>query len=272
MSTVGIDLFGLIRLKLVYGEFVYPNSLVVGIDLFGLIRLKQLNCLLQMPWDHSRDWSVWIDTIETILTPVLHRSPLYRRDWSVWIDTIETLRFSFWEPFTYHMSGLICLDWYDWNFLACKPAFTGVVVSGLICLDWYDWNADTELYPYSSLYKSGLICLDWYDWNGSIEKHNHVIVSGRDWSVWIDTIETLMYLQMSFVDHFVGIDLFGLIRLKLTSMVIHHFNLTIVGIDLFGLIRLKPTLYKYREWGKKSRDWSVWIDTIETSRMIELNS
>ena len=39
-TQVGIDLFGLIRLKLRYVYDIFNILIIVGIDLFGLIRLK----------------------------------------------------------------------------------------------------------------------------------------------------------------------------------------------------------------------------------------
>ena len=114
---------------------------VVRIDLFGLIRLKQsehsldlglqimsgLICLDWYDWNvltHSRsfswvlycqDWSVWIDTIETLRIPFVYRFHILCQDWSVWIDTIETIMCSSLGYFFFNLSGLICLDWYDWN-------------------------------------------------------------------------------------------------------------------------------------------------------------
>ena len=87
------------------------------------------------------------------------------RDWSVWIDTIETSALSQSVVKKLMQSGLICLDWYDWNLIF------------KIGLQWLQ-------------NMSGLICLDWYDWNFMIVSSNIVNEYGRDWSVWIDTIET----------------------------------------------------------------------------------
>ena len=215
-------------------------------------------------------------------------------------------------------SGLICLDWYDWNFLACNPAFTGVVVSGLICLDWYDWNQEyplsivlvescrdwsvgidlsglirLKLYHHLSkpskfycrdwsvwidtietmdhniilriLIRSGLICLDWYDWNMCFFYRARNKCFCRDWSVWIDTIET----GTSYETRVVPVLMSGLICLDwydwnaVIAIIIYLWEIQ-VGIDLSGLIRLKLYETLSPTAGVKSRDWSVWIDTIET--------
>ena len=68
------------------------TNIIVGIDLFGLIRLKLDKCIILPNWLNTcRDWSVWIDTIETLLLCLEFDVHTPRRDWSVWIDTIETL-------------------------------------------------------------------------------------------------------------------------------------------------------------------------------------
>ena len=91
---------------------------MVGIDLPELIRLKRRNNVF------------------------LSVTPFPRRDWSAWIDTIETMSFK-------------------------VNLFIHILPSGLICLNWYDWNFDemrvTEL----------------------------LVLQRRDWSAWIDTIETI---------------------------------------------------------------------------------
>ena len=89
---------------------------------------------------------------------------------------------------------------------------------------------------------SGLICLDWYDWNPqNLSPHVLSSTSGRDWSVWIDTIETGLLLPPWHRRHHVGIDLSELIRLKLLTFR-QIDSCPMVGIDLFGLIRLKLLL------------------------------
>ena len=62
----------------------------------------------------SRDWSAWIDTIETIYAICLMIILPLGRDWSAWIDTIETQETLNWQ-IEKSKSGLICLNWYDWN-------------------------------------------------------------------------------------------------------------------------------------------------------------
>ena len=124
---------------------------------------------------HSRDWSAWIDTIETWLLRVLPRFFRSGRDWSAWI------------------AGLICLNWYDWNlteFLSLKSI---------------------------EVHKSGLICLNWYDWNS----------------------------------------------IRFPSLKARR---SLVGIDLPELIRLKPSAWFRKNMQFYRRDWSAWIDTIETSK------
>ena len=65
----------------------------VGIDLPELIRLKRGgNVVNSKARQASRDWSAWIDTIETYLRNISSNAFLLSgRDWSAWIDTIETL-------------------------------------------------------------------------------------------------------------------------------------------------------------------------------------
>ena len=162
------------------------------------------------------------------------------RDWSVWIDTIETSAASNLEL---HVSSM----------------------SGLICLDWYDWNGSAHLNPTTTLPQVGI------DLFGLIRlKHRKPRLgfhdfAGRDWSVWIDTIETKhSRFPVRWWFH-VGVDLFGLIRLK------HITDSTkITGDNGSGLICLD-----WYDWNSilgssivfcnRCRDCSVWIDTIETS-------
>ena len=64
----------------------------------------------------SRDWSAWIDTIETLSFALSFSSDIPSgRDWSAWIDTIETSKIKMKNISTTILSGLICLNWYDWN-------------------------------------------------------------------------------------------------------------------------------------------------------------
>ena len=148
-----------------------------------------------------------------------------------------------------------------------------VILSGLICLDWYDWNMPPLLHQGTLSYESGLICLDWYDWNIVATPFRFVTErTRRDWSVWIDTIET--YLHNNVTNHTnhsrdwsVWIDT---IETLVTVASVPAKNPT-VGIDLFGLIRLKPRLISavFEEF-TTCRDWSVWIDTIETMHWLKL--
>ena len=189
-----------------------------------------------------------------------------RRDWSAWIDTIETWNKLNIYASTSSSSGLICMNWYDWNNMISPPYRVLVIQSGLICMNWYDWNTTHFLYhslsssrrdwsawidtietsssvmlqimPFNS---SGLICMNWYDWND------------REYLSWETGVNT------------VGIDLHELIRLKPCCHDLPIVILIAVGIDLHELIRLKHSLVMtcladlY-----PGRDWSAWIDTIET--------
>ena len=121
-----------------------------------------------------------------------------------------------------HKSGLICLNWYDWNVafsLSWTPSLTS---SGLICLNWYDWNEYCTLQIHFHVYPSR----DWSAWIDTIEteystEHVFTLTISRDWSAWIDTIETILNQRMQYV---------------------------------------LPT----------GRDWSAWIDTIETVALSSL--
>ena len=133
----------------------------------------------------SRDWSVWIDTIETPERIALTSAPSCQGG----IDLSELIQLKRGKP--------------------VRETPTGVA-SGLICLDWYDWNLD---YISNSTETS----------------------CGRDWSVWIDTIETHVVLNWR-------------------TLFCH------VGIDTIET-RISTTRYKSC---LQRRDWTVWIDTIET--------
>ena len=116
---------------------------------------------------------------------------------------------------------------------------------------------------------------------------------GRDWSVWIDTIETVPHKNAVIDAGNVGIDLSGLIRLKqfyLYGLLRTTFVSGLICLDWYDWNEAKlPTYwgkYPRRDWSvwidtietdfgdccisssKKSRDWSVWIDTIETSKLV----
>ena len=99
--------------------------------------------------------------------------------------------------------------------------------------------------PLNDENKSGLICLNWYDWNLMIDEVWQYFSSSRDWSAWIDTIETL-------------------------HEVLHHEGLVHVGIDLPELIRLKQGSQLPPLLCLTCRDWSAWIDTIETLTTVSL--
>ena len=119
-------------------------------------------------------------------------------------------------------------------------------MSGLICLDWYDWNPWSIPFwwigdYYVGIDLFGLIRLKPLFIKRVIPFHK----SRRDWSVWIDTIETVHNFYGQFSDLRVGIDLFGLIRLKHKRKRVEISQLITVGIDLFGLIRLKLQINLY---------------------------
>ena len=142
------------------------------------------------------------------------------------------------------MSGLICLNWYDWNSLVrvCWVKFTnvGIDLPELIRLKRY-WNLfltiriinvgidlpelirlkprETTQPKADSKPKSGLICLNWYDWNANRLMSACAAAAGRDWSAWIDTIETQSLTILPVKIKVVGIDLPELIRLKLVAVI-----------------------------------------------------
>ena len=114
-NLVGIDLHELIRLKL-----INPFAIANEFQWSGLICMNwyDWNDFAGKPsfsWILRRDWSAWIDTIETwhllqVTVPILRR-----RDWSAWIDTIETSSSIVFTRYKSKRSGLICMNWYDWN-------------------------------------------------------------------------------------------------------------------------------------------------------------
>ena len=191
-GSVGIDLFGLIRLK--PSVIVIVKTIIVcevGIDLFGLIRLKPLAAGVSTLSLICRDWSVLIDTIETIVIG----SALVLM-WVVGID----------------LFGLIRL----------KPGNSAVVgvtngLSGLICLDWYDWNTLNDISDAPEITGSGLICLDWYDWNSKdMYLYENFDIVGIDLFGLFGLIRLKHFLEpcLAVSDRNVGIDLSRLIRLK----------------------------------------------------------
>ena len=137
------------------------------------------------------------------------------------------------------LSGLICLDWYDWNICSYWAVFSPCPVVGIDLFGLIRLKRCTEEQSGASVPMSGLICLDWYDWN-SVKDGTSTRISSL-----------------------VGIELFGLIRLKL-PIPWHIFHIEIVGIDLFGLIRLKLRLERnlVNEFHPKSGliclDWYDW--------------
>ena len=217
ISEVGIDLHELIRLKRVLYIVLPSNSLswsglicmnwydwnidfiariqtvnkLVGIDLHELIRLKRLpvksGLLILL---NGRDWSAWIDTIETQIS-----SYFYCLVEIVGIDLHELIRLKLFIS------------------LICKLMFKK---SGLICMNWYDWNHLYQMYALIIVAVSGLICMNWYDWNCSKTEHCHNNCN----NVGIDLHELIRLKQhevhhQMFDTQTVGIDLHELIRLKL---------------------------------------------------------
>ena len=56
--------------------------------------------------------------------------------------------------------------------------------------------------------------MNWYDWNDLAWSYEANCRDRRDWSAWIDTIETTNISYLILRDTVVGIDLHELIRLK----------------------------------------------------------
>ena len=190
----------------------------VGIDLHELIRLKQIRWWPGVLLFYSRDWSAWIDTIETSSVEIEFKSrSVSSRDWSAWIDTIET-----YLPHRLHCLHHTGRDWSAWidTIETCaveKNSKSHYQWSGLICMNWYDWNF-MRIPWIHFLCKLGR---DWSAWIDTIETSRMLLYryqSGwcRDWSAWIDTIETPQIENRTiYKNHLVGIDLHELIRLKL---------------------------------------------------------
>ena len=152
--------------------------------------------------------------------------------------------------------------------VSSEPSIVGIDLFGLIRLKQSPVNSLNHHVMWS-----GLICLDWYDWNTIFAPFPLVWLFRRDWSVWIDTIETQVLKQLIFPPVNVGIDLSELIRLKLRNYFLPNNHLMLVGIVLSELIRLKQVkvFCCYFWYLFKGRDWSVWIDTIETFPDLCLN-
>ena len=214
---------------------------LVGIDLHELIRLKQSN--RSTWWWYTcicRDWSAWIDTIETLFDCLSLPLTKTGRDWSAWIDTIETKALTVLYPY----SSLVEIDLHELIRLKLLNRY---------CVYWVEISM------------SGLICMNWYDWNAGFFHESFLRYTSRDWSAWIDTIETILMICRK-----IGLNMSGLICMNWYDWNISssaHFIITLfrVGIDLHELIRLKQLVFwaddRYFWWG---RDWSAWIDTIET--------
>ena len=113
---------------------------------------------------------------------------------------------------------------------------------------------------------AGLICLNWYDWNTAIITNSKCISWCRDWSAWIDTIETHMCYRTLHHPSLVGIDLPELIRLKL-YIPFNNGSVFITGRDWSAWIDTIETSCISVPYFvcTNGRDWSAWIDTIETS-------
>ena len=161
----------------------------VGIDLPELIRLKRRLTYWPNNRSCSPDWSAWIDTIETFQFVQWISLTYHRRDWSAWIDTIETSLF-------------------------CLLIFPVISWSGLICLNWYDWNASS-----SNAFSHSSSGRDWSAWIDTIETLSLTFVQHTLLMVGIDLPELIRLKQFQgnnwllFLDQ-VGIDLPELIRLK----------------------------------------------------------
>ena len=215
--------------------------------------LSGLICLNWYDWNYEyveckksaydcRDWSAWIDTIETTCILDLIYVHLISRDWSAWIDTIETCKDG-------EGGWSACLVGIDLpELIRLKPWRSSKKKDWLkLSRDWSAWidTIETDFgdeETTKAVTSSGLICLNWYDWNTwTFFLHTFPKLNRRDWSAWIDTIETRF-------------------RSGLESK-----NYLQVGIDLPELIRLKhPSLVSIRRTLRR-RDWSAWIDTIETN-------
>ena len=214
-------------------------SSVVGIDLHELIRLKPRFSKTQLLNIFSRDWSAWIDTIETFsygwfwcylhqvgidLHELIRLKPLFILNSYivehiyVGIDLHELIRLkhSSIKPCqaVLGLSGLICMNWYDWNICSSPTSFTRAIVG----IDLH------ELIRLKPKLISEFVC---------------ITKLCRDWSAWIDTIETTIKHFSSAISAVVGIDLHELIRLKHMIICSLWQRWTCVGIDLHELIRLK---------------------------------
>ena len=139
-------------------------------------------------------------------------------------------------------------------------------MSGLICLNWYDWNLAYSTNPFSFLTQVGIDLPELIRLKLENQRRNycHFTVVGIDLP---ELIRLKLENQRRNYCHFtvVGIDLPELIRLKPT--VLHFMKKSYVTCrDLSAWIDTIETLttqYPVQSslW---SRDWSALIDTIET--------
>ena len=124
----------------------------------------------------------------------------------------------------------------------------GIHLSGLICMNWYDWNMIQFCWVLNPNRTVGIDLHELIRLKPVFLASCHYVNGCRDWSVWIDTIETTQHVALTAAFH------------------------EPVGIDLPELIRLKQG-YEPHIWGYDAscRDWSAWIDTIETSTTLPFN-
>ena len=168
-------------------------------------------------------------------------------------------------------SGLICLNWYDWNLVfSCFVALTGSTGR-----DWSAWIDTIETQKKSTIFqvlykKSGLICLNWYDWNSCAASSPSALNLRRDWSAWIDTIETMQYghviqVHLRCRDWSAWID-----TIETMTLLVNPAFVGFVGIDLPELIRLKPFSFwtlssNHDRSGLICLNWYDWNFSLGTS-------
>ena len=141
-------------------------------------------------------------------------STISRRDWSAWIDTIETSSEFNSSIISSTVSGLICMNWYDWNHTQCRVCClctaVGIDLHELIRLKLL---RDIDL-AFAYIPTSGLICMNWYDWNYTLNNILNIIVGvGIDLHELI-RLKRLFHTAFCSLQALVGIDLHELIRLK----------------------------------------------------------
>ena len=180
-----------------------------------------------------------------------------------WYDWNVTILFK--NQFIFIMSGLICMNWYDWNLIyfehICWQHFVvGIDLHELIRLKHSKRQC---LVLHSTL--SGLICMNWYDWNNdSWNSITHIWI-GRDWSAWIDTIETeqfnvMLWTVMKCRDWSAWIDT---IETRYHEWTLKYFTLS--GLICMNWYDWNTTKHRSMVINTNGRDWSAWIDTIETT-------